>query len=194
MKVWDGAPCTPACSGEALGWWADSLVPREGLRSSPGVQKQTRQSRGQFKGWLLQGESAWETSAPDRTLTFREGDLPFGKGYLLKESKEAGRREWDRAGWGVVIYESSGISVTYLPQQGALPRKKKKRTDSFGVQPHAPHTQDFVAKIRESGHLEVHQGHPIKTSQNSGSRDSVFSVSSSPCEHWTTAQLFLKKP
>lgn len=75
---------------------------------------------------------------------------------------------------GVVIYESSGISVTYLPQQGALPRKKKKKTDSFGVQPHAPHTQDFVAKVRESGHLEVHQGHPIKTSQNSGSRDSCF--------------------
>lgn len=61
-----------------------------------------------------------------------------------------------------------------LGKEGALPRKKKKKTDSFGVQPHAPHTQDFVAKVRESGHLEVHQGHPIKTSQNSGSRDSCF--------------------
>lgn len=99
MKVWDGAPWTPACSEEALGWWAGSLVPREGLRISPRVQKQTRQSGEQFKGWMLQGESAWETSALDRTLTFREGDLPFGKGYLLKESKEkAGRREWDGAG------------------------------------------------------------------------------------------------
>ena len=48
---------------------------------------------------------------------------------------------------GGVIYESSGLPVTYPPQQGALPGEKRRKGHYlFSIQSSATHNQDFVVR------------------------------------------------
>lgn len=60
--------------------------------------------------------------------------------------------------------------------------KRRKGYYSFGIQSNATHNQDFVTKVRESGHqkAEVHRGCPKKLAKTQGLRDPAFSVSSPP--------------
>lgn len=47
---------------------------------------------------------------------------------------------------GGVIYERSGLPVTYPPQQGALPGEKEEKDIIYLAFSNATHNQDFVVR------------------------------------------------
>lgn len=109
-----------------------------------GLREQARSPKtGSSKEWaVVQGLDASrrkcpETSAPGQALT-------FGEEHLSQESEGEGRKKG-------VGHRGEEVELTFLSRE-LCPERKKKRTHSFGIQCNAARTQDFVAKVRESGH------------------------------------------
>lgn len=96
---------------------------QKGGRSLPRLRKQAPSS----KRWaIVQGLDASRSKCPETSAP--QPDSSSWGGVFAPES--AGRQQGGRSGAlreEGVIYDSSGVPVTYLPQQGALPREKEEK-------------------------------------------------------------------
>lgn len=77
-----------------------------------------------FKGWMPQGESAWKLLPPAKLQ-------PLGRDICPRSEQGEGREK-------AVGTEGRGNPVTYLPQQVALSKEKKKKDIFIWVPSNAP--------------------------------------------------------